>query len=195
MCKFLWSFFFKAVINLASQPMFVLVLSTRTALAVFQYPQLEHLLQQCWEYLCGWDVYFVFISLVISKWHYSPLLCLSCFFTILLCNLLVLQSVFINPVINTTADELFIVLDMLIIVGYFHSCLFPMYFWFINHNVCRREDNLFHMVKWAHLCLACKMSGMPEREKRNMAALTPQFKTKCNLKWGKFVRVTYGNFF
>ena len=34
-----------------------------------------------------------------------------------------------------------------------------------------------------------------EREKRNMAALTPQFKIKHGLKQGEFVRVAYANSF
>ena len=38
------------------------------------------------------------------------------------------------------------------------------------------------------------MSGTFERVKRNMAALTPQFKIKCSLEQGEFVRVTYANF-
>ena len=53
------------------------------------------------------------------------------------------------------------------------------------------EDNLFHMTKWTH-----KMNGMSkeEKKKRNMAALIPQFKTKCGFEQ-EFTRVVYANFF
>ena len=39
----------------------------------------------------------------------------------------------------------------------------PCIKWFPCYE-CRREDNLPHEAKWAHLCLVCKMKGTPERE-------------------------------
>ena len=50
------------------------------------------------------------------------------------------------------------------------------------------------MAKQAHTCLVYKMSSGLDRKKRNMAALTPQFKIKHSLEWDEFVRVEYAKF-
>ena len=44
---------------------------------------------------------------------------------------------------------------------------------------CRREDDLPCVTKRVHICLMCKISGeLKKKKKRNIVALTPQFKTE-----------------
>ena len=64
---------------------------------------------------------------------------------------------------------------------------------------CRREDNLLCVWQSKHVYVWCSKWVVHPRERkkkrRNMAALTSQFKIKSFLNRGEFVRVAYANFF
>lgn len=120
--------------KLVLQSVFVLVLSTRTTLMEFMLlnssktavtfssripvaPMLG--ITPSVRYL---------LSVSISSESQVAFCSFGVFFTVFLCNVFILQSVLINSAININADDIFMVLNILLMGGYIYSTLIPIYF-------------------------------------------------------------------